>query len=185
MEVCSFIKQYYYNPMTVGALVPSSKNLADKMIEDINFSNAECILEYGPGTGIFTEKILQKKKNNTVLLTIEYNDAFYNILKNKFEDHQNFFIVKDSAANIIEHLDRHNIKKVDYVISGIPFASLDDNISCDILSSTKEILGNEGVFITFQYTLFKMKLFSQFFKDIEKSKVLFNFPPAYVLKCKV
>jgi phospholipid N-methyltransferase len=55
LEGFLFLKQYIKNPRMIGAVLPSSRNLARKMIEDIDFEKAECIVEYGPGTGVFTK----------------------------------------------------------------------------------------------------------------------------------
>lgn len=184
MEISNFIKQYIKNPRTVGAVAPSSEKLAYRMIEDINFLNACCIVEYGPGTGVFTEKILNNKKDSTIFIAMEYNTDFYNILKEKFKDEANFILINDSAENLKEYLNKYNIDKVDYIVSGLPFASLPDDMSKRILKVTKEILKGKSEFITFQYTLFKMKLFKTYFGKIKRKKVLFNLPPAYVLKCK-
>lgn len=184
MEISNFIKQYMKNPRTVGAVAPSSEKLAYRMVEDINFLNASCIVEYGPGTGAFTEKILNKKKDSTVFIAIEYNTDFYNILKEKFKYETNFILINGSAENLKEYLNKYNIDKVDYIVSGLPFASLPDDMSKRILSITKEILKGKSEFITFQYTLFKMKLFRTYFGKIKRKKVLLNLPPAYVLKCK-
>ncbi|AGX42629.1 class I SAM-dependent methyltransferase [Clostridium saccharobutylicum] len=184
MEISNFIKQYIKNPKTVGAIAPSSEKLAYKMVEDINFFNASCIVEYGPGTGIFTEKILNKKKDETIFIAIEYNPDFYKILKDKFKGETNFILINDSAENLKEYLTKYNIDKVDYIVSGLPFASLPDAMSKKILSITKEILKDKGEFITFQYTLFKMKLFKMYFNKIKRKKVLLNLPPTYVLMCK-
>jgi len=112
------------------------------------------------------------------------NADFYKILKDKFKDETNFILINDSAENLKEYLNSYNIDKVDYIISGLPFASLPDAMSKRILSNTKEILKVKGQFITFQYTLFKMKLFRIYFGKIKRKKVLLNLPPAYVLKCK-
>ena len=109
MDISKFIKQYIKNPRTVGAIAPSSDKLAYKMVEDINFFNASCIVEYGPGTGVFTEKILNKKKNSTIFIAIEYNTEFYNILKDKFKDEPNFILINDSAENLKEYLNKYNI----------------------------------------------------------------------------
>jgi len=184
VELSNFIKQYLKNPKTVGAVAPSSEKLAYKMIEDINFLNASCIIEYGPGTGVFTEKILNKKKDSTIFIAIEYNKEFYEILKDKFKEENNFILVNDSAENLKEYIHKYNIDKIDYVISGLPFTSLPDSMGHKILSATKEILGTKGEFITFQYTLLKMKLFRDYFKNIRRKKVFLNLPPAHVLKCK-
>ncbi len=184
MEIINFIKQYIKNPRTVGAIAPSSEKLAYRMVEDINFLNATCIVEYGPGTGAFTEKILNKKKNSTIFIVIEYNIEFYQILKEEFKDEPNFILINGSAENVKEYLSKYNIDKVDYIVSGLPFASLPEDMSKRILSSTKEILKYKGEFITFQYSLFKMKLFKTYFGKIKRKKVHLNLPPAYVLKCK-
>jgi len=184
VELSNFIKQYLKNPKTVGAVAPSSEKLAYKMIEDINFLNASCIIEYGPGTGVFTEKILNKKKDSTIFIAIEYNKEFYEILKDKFKEENNFILVNDSAENLKEYIHKYNIDKIDYVISGLPFTSLPDSMGHKILSATKEILGTKGEFITFQYTLFKMKLFKDYFRNIKRKRVFLNLPPAHVLKCK-
>ncbi len=184
MEIGRFMEQYIKNPKTVGAIAPSSDKLACRMIEDIDFLNATYIVEYGPGTGVFTEKILDKKKDSTIFIAIEYNMDFYNILKDKFRDRTNFILVNDSAENLKKYLHKYNIDKLDYIVSGLPFASLPQDMSKKILSVTKEILKDKGEFITFQYTLFKMKLFRKHFDRIKTKKVLLNMPPAYVFKCK-
>lgn len=184
MEISNFIKQYIKNPKTVGAIAPSSEKLAYRMVEDIDFLNASCIVEYGPGTGVFTEKILNKKKHSTIFIAIEYNVDFYKILKDKFKNRANFILINDSAENLKEYLDKYSIDKLDYIVSGLPFASLPHDMSKKVLSVTKEILKDKGEFITFQYTLFKMKLFRTYFDKIKIKKVLLNLPPAYVLKCK-
>lgn len=184
MDFSNFIKQYLKNPRIVGAVAPSSEKLAYKMVEDINFSNASCIVEYGPGTGVFTEKILNKKNDSTIFIAIEYNKDFYELLKDKFKDEKNFILINSSAENLKEYLNKYNIGKVDYIVSGLPFASLPDAMSNRIVKATKEILKDKGEFITFQYTLFKIKLFKSYFSNIKSKKVFFNLPPAYVLKCK-
>lgn len=184
MKFIKFLIEYAKSPRTVGAVAPSSEKLAYKMVEDINFLNASCIVEYGSGTGVFTEKILNKKKDSTIFIAIEYNRDFCEILNDKFKGEKNFILINGSAENLKEYLNKYNIDKVDYIVSGLPFASMPDAMSNRILKVTKEILKDKGEFITFQYTLFKMKLFKSYLSNIKRKKVLLNLPPAYVLKCK-
>ena len=61
----SFIFQYFLHPRSVGAVKPSSKRLAQKMVEDVDFENAECIVEIGAGTGVFTEEIIRRRRKET------------------------------------------------------------------------------------------------------------------------
>lgn len=179
-----FILEYIKNPRTVGAISPSGKNLSNKMIDSIDFEKVNCIVEYGPGTGVFTEKILSRVKENTLVILIEVNTEFYNILKNTYGHKKNVIILNDSAENIDNIIKRYSIKKVDCIVSGLPFASLPKEVSNKILKKTSEILKEDSKFITFQYSLFKLKNLKEYFNKIHFKKVFINLPPAYVLECE-
>lgn len=184
MSLRKFLMEYVKSPRTVGAIAPSSAKLALNMVQDINFNEAKCIVEYGPGTGVFTDKIIERKKKNTLLILFERNKDFYMHLVEKYVGIDNIIIINDSAENVYKHLENIGIREVDYVISGLPFASLPLSISDTILERTKGILKNEGLFITFQYTLLKKGFIEGYFEKIEFKHVFINLPPAYVLKCK-
>lgn len=180
-----FIKEFIKNPRFIGAVAPSSRHLAEKMLEDIDFKNSTCIIEYGPGTGVFTERLVDRKRDNTLLIVFENNKEFYKELSEMYGYKNNVKIINDGAENAKIYLQDYNIMKVDYIISGIPFTSLPMDISHKILQNTKEILGDKGEFITFQYSLIKINFFKNYFNSIESSKVMLNLPPAYVLKCRI
>lgn len=180
----SFIKQYFLHPRQVGAVKPSSKRLAKKMIHHVDFEKASCIAEYGPGTGIFTDEIIRLKKKDTLFLIFEVNDSFCRILKEKYGHVPNTYVIHDSAENIGLYLRKYDVKRVDYVISGLPFASLPADVSEGILNECRKYLSTRGLFITFQYTLLKVKLFQQYFSIAMIEKENRNIPPAYVLNCR-
>ncbi|MCT4595453.1 MAG: SAM-dependent methyltransferase [Anaeromicrobium sp.] len=184
MKRLSFILQYILKPKTVGAILPSSTYLANRMMEGIDFHNARYIVEYGPGTGVFTDKLLKRRTKDTLIILLEYNHEFYLTLKEKYKNEENLYIINDSAENIDIHLKKHDIPYVDYVISGLPFASLPEKVSSEILAKTKLVLRKGGKFTTFQYTLFKKDFISMFFKNIHIERELINMPPAYVFICK-
>ena len=184
MKTLNFLKQYLKTPRRVGAVAPSSRWLAEKMVSDIDFENARCIVEYGPGTGVFTDKLLEKKKTDTLLLVLEINDVFYAQLKKKYKTNDTFKIIHGSAEHVDAYLKKFEVSHVDYVVSGLPFASLPKKTSERILLKTRKILGKDGLFITFQYTLLKKAFIAKYFKHIAHERVLLNIPPAYVLKCK-
>lgn len=184
MKNIKFLLEYFKSPRTVGAIAPSSKRLADRMVSDIDFENAKCIVEYGPGTGVFTDNLVKLKKKDTILLLIEYNKEFYKNLYETYKGYDNIILINDSAENVDKYLKEYNINKVDYVVSGLPFASLPKNVSDNILRKTKSILKKDGLFITFQYTLLKKEFIGSYFKKIYIEKEMLNLPPAYVLKCQ-
>ncbi|WP_297438051.1 class I SAM-dependent methyltransferase [uncultured Clostridium sp.] len=179
-----FLLEYIKNPRKVGAVAPSSRYLASKMLGEIDFENARCIVEYGPGTGAFTEQLLARASENTKIILIEVNEDFYRRLNKLYGHKKNVAVLNESAENIDEILVRYNITNVDYIISGLPFASLPREVSDKILTKTAEILDKSGQFITFQYSLAKKRLFDEFFGSINTDKTYRNIPPAYVLRCK-
>lgn len=183
MKIVKFLIEYLKSPRTVGAVAPSSERLAKKMISDIDFKNSKCIVEYGPGTGVFTDKLVEGKNQDTILLLLEYNKEFCTLLEERYNGYDNIFIINDSAENVDMYLEKYNIRHVDYVVSGLPFASLPKNTSNRILKKTRTILKKDGLFITFQYTLLKKEFIGKYFKAIELDRVVLNIPPAYVLKC--
>lgn len=179
-----FLIEYLKSPRTIGAVAPSSKKLAEKMAGDIDFEKAKCIVEYGPGTGVFTERLMSKIRKHTLLLLIEFNEDFCKQLEEKYSEYTNVIVINDSAENIDKYLKKYGVKEVDYVVSGLPFASLPKSVSNQILKKTREILKQNGMFITFQYTLLKKGYISSYFQDISLERVMLNIPPAYVLKCQ-
>jgi len=180
----SFIKQYITKPRTVGAVLPSSKYLANKMTRTIDFSSARCIVEYGAGTGVFTDSVLKQRKPGTTVILFEKNIEFYNLLCNKYPTQPNLHIINDSAEHIGKYLQMHGFNYGDYIISGLPFASLPQEVSSRIMEETQKYLNPGGSFITFQYTLLKKGFIGQYFHNITTARELRNVPPAYVLYCR-
>lgn len=183
MEWAAFIKQYITKPRTVGAILPSSKYLADKMVEDIDFNHARYIVEYGPGTGVFTDRLLKNRKSDTVILLFEYNKKFCKMLRRKYKTEPNVHIINDSAEYIDKYLTQYEVPWVDYIVSGLPFASLPQNVSSNILDKARKYLKEDGKFITFQYTLLKKGFIQQYFGKISIKWEARNIPPAYVFCC--
>ena len=95
----SFIQQFWKEKKMVGAMAPSSRFLAEKMLQNINFHSAQVLIELGPGTGVFTDKILKKMRPDAKLLVFELNDNFYNSLKNRITDSR-VILIHDSAEMI-------------------------------------------------------------------------------------
>ncbi|MBR1866369.1 MAG: methyltransferase domain-containing protein [Lachnospiraceae bacterium] len=150
------------------------------MMEPIRFENAECIVEYGPGTGSFTRELLKRKRPDTKLVLIEQNDTFCKLIRRQCAGQPNVTVIHGSAEHADVLLRRRGIKRVDYVVSGLPFTSLPKEVSVRIFLATRRILGKQGRFITFQYTLVKQRFFRKYFHFTDRLFELRNLPPAYV-----
>ena len=184
-EHIEFIYQYFTKPRKVGAIMPSSKYLARNIVEFIDFSkNNLRIVEYGPGTGPFTERIIRKLKEGDKLILIEQNSKFVRILKEKYSQCTQLVIVEESVINVAEILNSEKVDEVDYIISGIPFSSLPKKATLDIMEKTKNIMRDKSLFITFQYSTLKLNTFRKYFKILSKKFVFRNVPSAYIICMK-
>lgn len=169
----------------VGAVAPSSRFLARKMLAPVDFTTVNLIVEYGPGTGIFTREIVARLPASATLLVIETHPVFYEVLRVAYADDPRVIVVNDSAENVRGILLEHELDAPDFIVSGLPFAALPSSVSHAILQRTAELLDGHGMFITFQYTLLKQSLLKKYFNDIRVTRELRNIPPAYVLTCRI
>ena len=148
MSKTKFLSEVFKSKGTIGALSPSSSYLAKKMLDPIDFSVAKCIVEYGPGTGVFTKKMLHKMLPQSLLLVFEINPIFCEELK-KINDSR-LIIIEDSAEKIGDYLKKYSFEKADYVVSSLPFAMIPDEIVNSILKNSNQFLSEKGKYIQFQ-----------------------------------
>lgn len=176
-----FVEEFFRNPATVGSLIPSSPALTGKVMEPIDFATASCIVEYGPGTGVFTDALMSRRRPETVLVLVEANRRFAQLLRQRYAGHAGVHVVHGSADKTGQYLQELGVGQVDYVVCGLPFSSLPRRLGWRILEHTAQILGPEGKLILFQYSLQNKRLFERFFRPLQEEHVLLNLPPAYVL----
>ncbi len=180
----SFLGEYIRHPFTIGAVAPSSRFLAKKMVQDIDFEACDCIVEYGPGTGVFTRELLRRKNKKTPLLLIEQNEKFCRDLKKRYGKYRTVSVCRGSAEDVEKFVAKLGKPQNCCVVSGLPFASLPKPVTDAILKATKRVIGREGKFVTFQYTLFKKHVFTKYFEIAGCRYELRNLPPAFVLTMK-
>lgn len=179
-----FLAQYVRSVRTVGAVTPSSRFLARKMVAAADVTQAKVIVEYGPGTGVFTKEIIARKSPSARLIVVEANRSFYDSLVRLYGAIDSVLIVHDSAERIEYILAEHGIKQsVDCIVSGLPFAALPTEVSRRILMATTRVLRPGGAFVTFQYTLLKKNYVHGYFDHLVMTREYRNVPPAYILRC--
>lgn len=189
-ETTRFFAEFVKKPGVVGAVVPSSGSLARKMVEWIDWPSARTVIEYGPGTGVFTQRIRERLHPKGTLLAIEINPQFASSLSHRYPDVR---VCQDSVQNVEAVCRREGITHVDAIVCGLPWALLGEEDQADILRGTMAVLKPGGEFATFAYLQglvlpaarrFRRKL-RQHFSRIERSRTAWtNFPPARVYRCR-
>jgi len=168
---------------TRGTIAPTSKFTSKKMLSNIQFQNAEIILELGAGDGSITKHILEKMNKNTKLISFEIDPGLCNILEENISDPR-LTLINDSAEHLIRYLTEMGHTTVDYIVSGIPFVMLPEELGDNILKVSKSVLSKDGYFIQFHYSLIPKKRYKRIFDQLDIKLEMRNLPPAFVYVCK-
>jgi phosphatidylethanolamine/phosphatidyl-N-methylethanolamine N-methyltransferase len=112
-----FIKGVISTPKTVGAIMPTSARMANRMASIIDTGSGLPVLELGPGTGVITKAILDKGVKPENVVSVEYSSDFVRHLRGKYPG-VNF--INGDAFSLAETLENYRGQKFDCVISGIP-----------------------------------------------------------------
>ena len=166
----------------MGAIAPSSKYLTKKMMGNLSLSEAKVVVELGPGTGVFTKKLLELIGPQTKLLVIEINTIFYKNLKEQLSDPR-LTLVKGSATDLSLYLKQLGLSQADIIISSLPLAVLPFFLRNRIVLSASDALSQKGKYIQFQYTLQSQKMLEKVFSAVNIKSCLLNIPPAFVYTC--
>lgn len=178
-----FFSAFMKYPREIGSVIPSSKFLISEVLGNIDFENAKYIIEYGSGTGCITAEILERARHDARILCFETNKKFCSFLRKNFNDSR-LIVINDSAENVKKYLKKFNIEKVDCIVSGLPFSSLNSRKKCIILEETKDTLKNNGKFIIYQFLNSLKKYIYWYFTDISVRFVPLNIPPCFVYVCE-
>jgi phosphatidylethanolamine/phosphatidyl-N-methylethanolamine N-methyltransferase len=178
----SFIQQFWREKKMVGAISPSSPFLAEKMLENVDFTSSKVLVEIGPGTGVFTKRILEKMSQECMLLVFELNTDFYTKLVQEIKDERVIFI-NDSAEKLEFYLSKYSLSNVDAIISSLPLSNIPQRVTLKLLRTFQRSLTITGKFIQFQYSLKQKKELEHVFPVVTISFTPLNIPPAFVYTC--
>ncbi|MGH9361397.1 MAG: class I SAM-dependent methyltransferase [Thermoanaerobaculia bacterium] len=187
VEHLVFLGRFLLHPRTVGAIAPSSRYLARRMVAGIERSEELKVVELGPGTGALTGAIAGILPPGGRYLGIERDPVFVRILAQRWPQLE---CVCDSVESLVSILDERGLLPVDHIVSGLPFASLPSAVTPPILDAIRNCLRPGGTFTTFQYLhayplpaarAFRAEMRERFGPPRERGIVVRNLPPCFVL----
>jgi phospholipid N-methyltransferase len=172
-----FLKGFVKHPVMVGSVIPSSRILIEKMLAPVDWANCKLFVEYGPGVGTFTERVLEKMAPDAVLLTIDTNADFTAYLNGKIRDSR-LRAVTGSAADVREIMEGFGFNEADYILSGLPFSTLPPGVGPKIVEKTAEALRPGGAFLVYQFSPKVHDFIAPYFDRIDRGFEWRNVPPA-------
>ncbi|MHA6529322.1 class I SAM-dependent methyltransferase [Paenibacillus sp. BAC0078] len=175
-----FLRSFIHNPKRVGSVTPSSRFLANNMVNQAPWHEVKAIAELGSGTGAITRAISTKVNKTTDVLLFEMDETMRNNLKTEYPD----FSCHPNAAHLVETMKALHIAQLDCIFSGLPFFNFERELRDTLVEQIYQSLKPEGLFIAFQYSLQMKKQLSEYFIIDKIDFVPFNIPPAFVYVCR-
>jgi phospholipid N-methyltransferase len=181
-ETLLFAKNFLQHPKMLGSLVPSSRFLVGRLLNKVDWARARTIVEYGPGVGTITARILGSMQPQARLVVFEMNEDFVGYLNRAFPDPR-LHVVHGSAENVQDELERFRIDGADYIISGIPFTTMPADVREKIMRESRQALNPGGAVLVYQFTRAVLPClrthFSRIHQDFEPRNIL----PARLFYC--
>ncbi len=142
-ETLNFWRNLIADPRRVSAIAPSSAALADLITSEITADNAP-VLELGPGTGVFTHRLIERGIPESQLILVESGDAFAYRLARSFP-----------KATVL-HMDAGRLRiaapvKAGAMISGLPLLSMPPSTVMRIMRGAFANLRDAAAFYQFTY----------------------------------
>ncbi|MBB3290470.1 MULTISPECIES: methyltransferase domain-containing protein [Rhizobium] len=141
-----FFRAWLSAPLRVASVTPSGRALSSLMTAEIS-AQTGTVIELGPGTGVFTEALLQRGVAEENLVLVEYGAEFANQLSNRFPAART---VQMDAARL-RKLPIHAKAPVGAVVSGLPLLSMPSRKVLAIVEGAFSLLRHNGAFYQFTY----------------------------------
>lgn len=179
------MKAFLRQGRKIASFAPSSRYMARKIVDGIDWDHAKCIVELGAGTGPITAEIVKRVKPHTKLLVIELDPILCGRLKSRFHNVPNVDVVQGDATRFDKLLLERGLQQVDHVLSGLPLPSFPEELRTSVLETSARTLSPNGTFR--QLTVMPLiyyRLYARYFNDVQFRFVPLNLPPGGVYVCR-
>lgn len=169
------------------------------MLAPLPLSQARCVVEFGPGTGVMTRALLDALPATARLLCFEVNPRFCSHLKENLADPR-LEVISASAERLPAELGARGDWRVDAALSSLGLTWIPAKQRKAILQGLVASLAPAAVFTQFQYLHSLLayvqpgnglperftadRFLRRYFSRVTAKVVWRNFPPAFVLTCR-
>lgn len=159
------------------------------MVDRLDWDSLRSVVEFGPGTGVFTEKIMGKLHPDATFFAVERDEHLAQLTRERCP---RATVHTECVSHIGRLCEAEGIGQVDAVISGLPWAVFSESLQMELLEAMKGVLKSGGQFVTFAYLQGMIlpaaqrfrKLLKREFAEVNQSPVIWqNAPPAFVYRC--
>ncbi|WP_240334356.1 class I SAM-dependent methyltransferase [Sphingobium estronivorans] len=173
------IREFFRNPLAVGSAFPASRHLVESMLAPVDWKDMGCVVEYGPGTGIFTRALLARLPDDARLLAIDTSAAFISHLRERTRDRR-LIAVRGSADNVLGIMADHGLDRADCILSGLPFSTMPPGRAARLMDRSCRALAPDGWLLAYQMRRAVGPLLARRFARLATGFEWRNIPPCHL-----
>jgi phosphatidylethanolamine/phosphatidyl-N-methylethanolamine N-methyltransferase len=145
-----FIRTWFENPLSTGAVMPSSKALARTMASYVDPQSTGPVIELGPGTGPVTEALVQRGVDPKRLILVEFDPDFCRLLRTRYPAAT---VVQGDAYRLRRLLSDTVRDPAAAMVSGLPLVTKPLRTRLRLISDALGLLAPGAPFIQFTYAM--------------------------------
>jgi phospholipid N-methyltransferase len=177
-----FARNFFRNPKMLGSVIPSSRFLIRQLLRHVSWDRADVVVEFGPGVGTITNAMLRCMKPEAKLVAFEINRDFVRHLRENVADPR-LQVLERSAADVGTVLPSLGLSSADYIVAGIPFSILPDDVREAVLRGAHAALKPGGELLIYQFSAKVRADLEAIFGRVDEVFELRNILPARVFRC--
>jgi phosphatidylethanolamine/phosphatidyl-N-methylethanolamine N-methyltransferase len=175
-----FLQELVNAPRQIGAILPSSRNLAAAMARWLPHQSDAYALELGPGTGVVTQALLDRGLREDRLVAIEKSPKMADHLRQRFPRAR---IITGDAFQLDKLLAKHlrRNESVGMVFSSLPLLNFEPKIADNLAKKIRAVLQPSGRLVQYSYHLGnRQPKAAAHFSYVASDLIWVNLPPARV-----
>lgn len=175
-----FFLEAVNNPRDIGAVMPSSPNLAMAMARWLPWDETAKVLELGPGTGAVTGALLKRGLKPDRLFAVEKSESLAGLLSHQFPMIR---VIRGDAMELRRLISEHDPDPEPFsvVISSLPLLNFPPHMGMTVAEQIRDVLKPGGLLVQYSYNLVKGREERLYcFRRVASEIVLVNVPPAKV-----
>lgn len=173
-----FLKNWFKNPLRMGAVAPSGPVLARRMASYVDPDGVGPVIELGPGTGAITAALVARGVDPRRLVLVEYSVDFCRLLRERFPTAT---VVHGDAYTLSRTLSGRLAEPADALVSGLPLMTRPEPIRLKLLTDAIALMKPGAPFVQFTYSVTSpIPMKSAAFTAEPSERIWRNIPPARV-----
>lgn len=145
-----FLKSWIEKPLSTGAVMPSSRQLARTMARYVDPDSKGPVIELGPGTGPVTSALVERGIDPKRLVLVEFNPTFCRLLRTRYPGAT---VVQGDAYRLKPLLEKLLRDPAAAIVSGLPLVTKPLRTRLRLMADALTLLAPGAPFVQFTYAM--------------------------------